>query len=151
MKLEISLSSGPQWVIPEEEDLALEFRYEYALPQRNWAQRCKTIGARYPLFENESDFVTKVNHGRIQLLTRSDQVHNRTQLRSIEEIEDLVSGYAYPRDVARIVEGFKKGVIMPMPIIIKGTKGMWILSGNTRQNIASVMKLPTQVIIVDAS
>lgn len=151
MKIQISLSSAPQWVIPSEADLRLEYRYEYNLPQRNWKQRCKTIGAYFPLFESEDDFVKRIQtEARVITLTRNDYVHNLTSLKSIEEIEDLVSGYAYPRDVKRIVEGLTNGAHMPMPIIIKGMKGMWILSGNTRQNVAQVLRVRCQALVLDA-
>jgi hypothetical protein len=150
MKLQIALSSGSQWVIPHEADLRLEYRYEYNLPQRNWKQRCKTIGAQYPLFEDEEDFIAKVKASRIVSLFHDD-VHNMTSLKSIEDIESLVSHYAYPRDVKRIVEGLKAGIEMPAPIIIAGSKGMWILSGNTRQNCAKVLGIPRKFIVVNAS
>lgn len=150
MKLNISLSSGG-WIVPSDEDLILEYKYEYNLPQRNWPMRCKTIDAKYPLFENEQDFITKVRAGRIVDLRKFDPVHNMTNCRSIQEIKDMVSRYAFPRDVDRIVQGYKDGVMMPMPIIIQGAKSSWILSGNTRQNVALVMKIPVKAIIVDAS
>lgn len=150
MKIQISLSANTAWIMPSDEDLRLEYRYEYNLPQRNWPGRCKTIGAPFPLFESEEDFIAKVKASRIVSLFHDD-VHNMTSLRSIEDIEDIVSSYAYPRDVKRIVEGLKAGKSMPAPIIIAGNRGMWILSGNTRQNCAKVLGIPRKFIVVNAS
>jgi hypothetical protein len=50
-----------------------------------------------------------------------------------------------------IVAGFKAGKSMEMPIIIRGKRGRWILSGNTRMNVARIMNIPIKVIEVDAS
>lgn len=151
MKIQIALASTAHWIMPSEDDLRLEYRYEYNLPQRNWKGRCKTIGANFPLFADEEDFIAKVKASPIVDLTQTMHVHNLTSLRSVEDVRDLVSGYAFPRDVDRIVTGLKKGVALPAPIIVKGKLGMWILSGNTRQNLASIANIPRQAIMVDAS
>ena len=151
MKIEIALSAAGDWTYPKDDDLILEYRYEYSLPQRGWPQRCKTIGAQYPLFTDESDFIRKVKASPIVSLPANARVHNMTDYESIEDIEDLVASYRFPRDVPRIVKGLTKGVTMPAPIIIKGKKGMWILSGNTRQNVALVLNVPRKFIVVDAS
>lgn len=151
MKIQIALSASTTWVMPNKEDLILEYKYEYDLPQRNWAGRCKKIGAPYPLFKDQNDFVRQVMASPIVALSKNEHVHNMTDINTIGGIEDLVSGYAFPRDVKRIVEGLKAGTAMPAPIIIKGTKGLWILSGNTRQNVAHVLNLPRKFILVDAS
>lgn len=152
MKLQIALATAStKWVMPSKEDLILEYKYEYALPQRNWDARCKVIGAPYPLFKDQEDFVSWVLGSPIVTLPKNARVHNMTELNTIGEIEDLVSGYAFPRDVKRIITGLKSGVLMPAPIIIKGTKGMWILSGNTRQNVAKVLNIPRKFILVNAT
>jgi hypothetical protein len=144
------LEASVKWVVPKPADLALEFKYEYALPSRNWPQRCKAIGAAYPIFEDEEDFINKVKSSEVAPLTPKMGVHNLTNERSVEDVRDLVSGYAYPRDVDRIVQGYEAGTAMPMPIIIRGKKGSWILSGNTRSNLAFILKIPVKAIWVDA-
>jgi hypothetical protein len=151
MKIQIALSAAGDWTYPKDADLSNEYRYEYALPKRGWPQRCKTIGAKYPVFTDESDFIRKVKASPIVELPPTAYVHNMTDYETIDDIEDLVAGYAFPRDVKRIVKGLSTGVTMPAPIIVKGKKGMWILSGNTRQNVALVLGVPRKFILVDAS
>ena len=148
--MKISLSATT-WIVPKPADLKLEYAYEYILPSRNWAARCKTIGAKYPLFDSEEDFIAKVNAGNIISVTPKSKIHNMTTIDSIEGIESLVSGYRFPRDVGKIVKGYNSGKPMPMPIVIKGSKGSWILAGNTRSNVAFVMGVPLRVIEVDAT
>src|SRR5271168_1074668 len=144
------LSSAVKWVFPSNADLALEYKYEYTLPSRNWAGRCRVIGASYPIFESEDDFIAKVKSSRVAPVTVDMDVNNMTSLRSVEEVRDMVSAYAYPRDVDRIVKGYESGAKMPMPIIIEGKKCSWILSGNTRTNLAFILKIPVKAIWVRA-
>jgi hypothetical protein len=70
---------------------------------------------------------------------------------SIEDIESMVSSYHQPRDVKRIVQGLKNNAQIPMPIILKGSKGMWIMAGNTRQSTARVLGIDADVLLVDVS
>lgn len=151
MKIQIALSATGGWNSPKNADLILEYKYEYNLPHRNWPDRCKTIGAPYPLFKDEKDFIQKVKASPLVDLTDDMHIHNMTNCRSIEAIEMMVAVYAFPRDVKRIVAGMREGVTMPAPIAIKGKKGIWILSGNTRQNVARVLGIPRKIILVDVS
>ena len=63
----------------------------------------------------------------------------------------MVSSYAWPRDVARIQQGYQENHKMPLPIIIKGQQGMWIMAGNTRQSVARVMGITPRALLVDVS
>jgi hypothetical protein len=153
MKLQAAhrlLAAAVKWVMPKDPDLVLEYKYEYSLSSRNWPQRCKAIGAKYPLFDSEQDFIAKIKAASVEPLTPEMDVHNLTNLRTVEDVRDMVSGYQFPRDVDRIVKGYKEGGTMPMPIIIRGKKGSWILSGNTRSNLAFILKVPVKAIWVDA-
>jgi len=63
----------------------------------------------------------------------------------------MVSGYHIPRDVQRIVDGMKSGATLPMPIVLKGSDGLFIMAGNTRQAVARVLKVPCKVLLVDVT
>ena len=147
MKIQISLSSA-LWTVPEEKDLELEYRYEYLLPSRNWPQRCRQIGASYPLFRDLEDFVQQVRGAKIEPLD-DVRVHNMTDYGAVDDVRDLVSGYQFPRDVDRILDALHAGHALPMPIVIRGPKGSWILSGNTRQNLSRIVGTPVQAIWID--
>lgn len=148
MKISLSTTS---WFVPKPADLKLEYAYEYMLPSRNWKARCSTIGAKYPLFDSEEDFIAKVNAGKIISVTKKSKIHNMTTLSTLDDLQDLVNSYRFPRDIAKIVKGYNAGKPMPMPIIIKGSKGSWILCGNTRSNVAFIMDIPLKAIEVDAT
>lgn len=139
-----------KWKVPSSADLELEYKYEYLLPSRNWPARCRTIGAAYPLFTSVEDFVLRVKGARIVKVNFPNKIHNLTTCSSLEEVEQMVANYAYPRDVKRIASGFEHGVAMPMPVVIQGTRGSWILSGNTRSNVAYVLGIQLQVLCVQA-
>lgn len=139
------------WVRPDLQNLELEYKYEYLLPSRNWDRRCQSIGAEYPLFDDQEDFNRKILSAPVINITPEMRVTNMTHCSSIEGVRDLVSGYQFPRDVDRIIDGFQRGADMPLPIIIKGTNGMWILSGNTRSNLAMIHGIPLKAIVYDAS
>ena len=135
------------WVMPSDSDLLLEFKYEYE--NRDWERRCDRIDAMYPLFEDGQDFIQKVKAGQVRSFSESDRVENTTYF-DLDTLREVVAGYAYPRDVDRIIAGFAAGTPMPMPIIIEGSDGSWILSGNTRSNIAYTMGLPCKAIWINA-
>jgi hypothetical protein len=141
------------WVKPSEASLKKEYEVEYALPRRRWDQRSETIGAKYPIFSDAADFAEKILAAKVIDFPKSDfgSVHNLTAINTIDRVKELVATYSYPRDVDGIVAGFKAGKSMEMPIIIRGKRGRWILSGNTRMNVARIMNIPIKVIEVDAS
>jgi hypothetical protein len=140
-----------QWVKPDSQNLELEYKYEYLLPSRNWDRRCQSIGAQYPLFADQADFNRKILSAPVTTITPEMRVTNMTHIRTVDGVKDLVNSYQFPRDVDRIIQGFENGAKMPLPIIIKGTKGMWILSGNTRSNLAMIHKVPLKAIVYDGS
>lgn len=144
-----SVSATTTWTRPGAKDLALEYQYEYMLPTRNWPARCRSIGAKYPLFVDLADFISKVKSASVETLDANSSVHNTTNMATVGAVRELVSQYQFPRDVDRILSGFTSGAKMPMPIIVRGPKGSWILSGNTRSNLAHVLKIPVKALWID--
>lgn len=142
-----------EWREQTEKELKQEFDYEYALPKRGWDRRAQKIGAQYPMFDSFDDFVQKVKDAPVQAIKHSDYdlVTNLTSLETIQDLKDMTSTYSYPRDVDSIVKGFKSKSPMPYPIIIKGKSGMWILSGNTRLNVAKILGIQGRAKVVDVS
>ena len=138
-----------RWVRQSPQELAFEYKIEYALPSRGWDRRAKVIGALYPIFKSEQDFIEKISSAPIFNLpsNKFDTVHNLTECDSLRELKDLVASYQYPRDVDGIVAGFNSGKPMSLPIVIGGSKGAWILSGNTRLNVARILNVPAKVIL----
>lgn len=141
------------WILPHGSDLKADFSEYKKKEQSKWKGRATTIGARFPIFDTLDSFATDLENGRVFTLSKSDwsDIQNLSSNHSIEDLKDLVSGYTNPRDVDRIVDGISKGVDMPMPIVLKGKNGRWIMSGNTRLNVARLMKVPQKAIEVDVT
>jgi len=130
------------WVIPPPKVMRADYD-EYKLKEKSkWKGRAATIGARFPIFKNFDDFAHSITNGKI--VNSSDHTTE-----SLEGLKERVKTYIYPRDVDRIVKGFTAGVPMPLPIILQGVDGTWRMSGNTRSNVAWLMKLPVKAILVD--
>jgi len=141
-----------KWIVPSATDIKDEWDVEYALPRRNWKGRAEIIGATFPIFDDVEDMISKVRDGHVMNMSSNmwDTTHNLSKNHDIDEVKSMVATYSRPRDVDRIVKGFEDGADMPMAIIIRGTEGSWILSGNTRLNVARLMGIPQKVIVVDA-
>ena len=137
------------WIVPTIDTLKEEFAEYKKKEQKKWKGRAVEICARFPLFDDFEDFVSRVRNGKIVSIKEAEPVYNLSYNTSIEDIKDMVSLYVRPRDVDRIVHGFETGSKMPMPLIIEGNCGRWIMAGNTRVNVARVLGLPVKVIIID--
>ena len=136
------------------EKLALKQDFdEYKLKEKSkWESRARKFGFKFPLFNSFEDFQSKIQSARvINLDEYRDDIEHLTLCNTIDDIKELVSTYQYPRDVDRIVKGLKSGSKLPMPIVLKGYRGMFIMSGNTRQNVAHVLSIPTQAVLIDLS
>ena len=141
------------WSFPDEATLKADFD-EYKLKEKaKWEARAKTIGAHFPIFTDLQDFTERCKSAKVVEVTTSfaSRVQNLTQLSSIEDIKQMVGHYAYPRDVDRIVQGFETNARMPYPIILKGNRGMWIMAGNTRLNVANALGVIQKALVADVS
>lgn len=119
--------------------------------ESKWQDRAERIGMRFPIFDSEEQFRTDLDNAKIVSVSELDNVRNMSHNSSIADIENMVSSYRQPRDVKRIVQGLKNNAQIPMPIILKGSKGMWIMAGNTRQSTARVLGIDSDVLLVDVS
>ena len=74
-----------------------------------------------------------------------------TSIKDMNQLRKLVGLYQRPRDIDRIIEGIQTGASIPMPIILKGQKGLFIMAGNTRQNVAYILGVPIEAILIDVT
>lgn len=118
---------------------------------RKWKSRAKRIGFKFPIFKDFSDFSKSLKNATVKKLYKgeAERIENVNLNDTIEDVKDMVGSYVRPRDVDRIINGFESNVKMPMPIILKGSKGMFILAGNTRLNIAYIMGIVPEVLIIE--
>ena len=149
MKLHDFKSFGTIW---DKQALKQDFS-EYKLKEKSkWEKRAQQVGLKFPLFESFEDFKSKIGSSKvININDYRNKIHNLTSIEDMDSLRELVSEYQYPRDIDRIIQGLESKSRIPMPIILKGDKGMIIMSGNTRQNAAYILEIPTQAVLIDLS
>lgn len=146
-------SSYNNWTFPSDKTIKEDFNEYKKKEERKWKRRAQTIGMRFPIFDTLSDFKSSLKNAEVITVTErfDSRIMNRSHTSSIEDLKNLVSGYVRPRDVDRIVQGFENDDKIPYPIILKGSKGMWIMAGNTRLDAAFIMGVTPKALLVDVS
>lgn len=146
------VSTYDHWVRFTPQSVDLDFQEYKKKEHTKWKSRANQIGARFPLFDTAQDFQSAL--ARAPIVNIDDlpsDVHNMTHNNSLDSIKHMVGSYQMPRDVDRIVQGYKNHQPLPLPIILKGSQGMWIMAGNTRQSTARVLGIPPKALLVDVS
>lgn len=140
-----------KWVFPDNKTLKADFSEYKHKEDYKWKGRAEQIGARFPIFADFDDFKIRMKRARVINLTSQidNQITNRSHTTSIEGLKSLVSGYVRPRDVDRISKGIINDDKLPMPIVLKGTRGMWIMAGNTRLDVAFLLGNKPKVLMID--
>jgi hypothetical protein len=141
------------WVNYTPESLKSDFAEYKKKEERKWKTRAQAIGARFPLFKGFPEFTQALKKAKVKKLFKgeADKIGNVSLNDNLSDVKSMVSSYQRPRDVDRIVKGFESNDKMPMPIILKGKKDQFIMAGNTRLNVAYIMGILPQVLVVDAS
>lgn len=125
----------------EPDDLALRKDYEEYSNEIKWRDRAELMGFRYPLFDDIHQYEHDVHNAAVINVTTSfdRQIHNRTHMTTI----------GTKRDQIRIIDGFKHNDPIPYPVIIQGARGYWIMSGNTRLDVANILGVQAKAKLVD--
>jgi len=141
------------WVNYTPESLKSDFAEYKKKEDSKWKTRAQAIGARFPIFKGFPEFTQALKNAKVKKLFKgeAERIGNVALNNDIAGVKSMVSSYVRPRDVDRIVKGFESNAKMPMPIILKGKKDMFIMAGNTRLNVAYIMGLLPQVLVVDVS
>jgi len=145
--------SNSYWKYPTESDMKSDFAEYKVKEYSKWEQRAKDYGFKFPIFNDFNDFKKSIKQAKVTKLTNKlhKQIPNNSDLKNIDSLTDLVHSYHRPRDIDRIVKGFKNKEKIPYPIILKGSKGYFRLAGNTRTNTAKILNIPVNVLIIDVS
>ena len=133
------------WTVPSDDTLKREYKVEIELKGRDH------------LFLSEQDFIDRVKSAPIVSISASEDrmIKNRSRTRNKEELIDLVSSYrSWPefrnmKTVDAIYQGFENNSPMELPIVIKQPGRTFILTGNTRMDIAFQMGVSPKVIMVE--
>lgn len=150
---ESTMVSYDNWTMPSEKTMKSDFE-EYKFKEyTKWESRASRMGMRFPIFKDYNEYKNSIQNGEVVEVDDNlwSEIQNLSMNHSIEDIEDMVSGYTMPRDVKRIKTGFENGDAIPYPVILKGENGLFIMSGNTRLNVARVTGITPKALIVSVS
>lgn len=141
------------WSFPSSEIMKEDFTEYQKKEHKKWKSRANEMGMRFPIFDNFEHFKNSLKSGKVIKITDdvAKKINHLTHTKSIDEIKNLVSGYVRPRDVDRIIKGFKNNEEIPYPIILKGKNGMFIMAGNTRINIARIFDIIPKALLIDVT
>jgi len=142
-------ASYSNWTRFTDQSLHDDFQEYKQKELAKWKSRSRIIGSRWPIFDSIQQFQQDLQDSPVVFIDDIGYVDNLTKNVDIDDIRDMVSGYRYPRDVDRIIQGYKNNVAMPLPIILRGSRGMWIMAGNTRQSVARVLGIKPRALLVD--
>ena len=145
------LTPRVNWVRYTDRSLKDDFEEYKSKEEKKWKSRASIKGFRWPIFDTVQDFKQALDTAQVVDVHSIGSVANMSNNHSINDIKDMVSSYYYPRDVDRIVNGINQGATMPMPIILQGSNGKWIMAGNTRQAVCKVIGVRCEALLVDVS
>lgn len=137
------------WIKEAKEEDYIEYKKK---EDYKWKSRAQNMGFRFPIFKDIQDFKSSISNSPvINLDDLRSKVHHMTSIKDMNQLRKLVSSYQRPRDIDRIIEGIQTGASIPMPIILKGKNGLFIMAGNTRQNVAYILGVPIEAILIDVT
>lgn len=152
MLIEEIVNKHFSWVRHDQTTMKSDFEEYRVKEESKWLERAHRLGFRFPIFESFEQYQKAIQSSPVVEMNDSslwDEVENLSKNDSIGEIEKMVSTYTTPRNVERIVNGIENGHKLPYPVILKGDEGYHIMSGNTRLNVARVLGVATDVIMID--
>ena len=144
-------SSYDAWIRYTPASLESDWREYVHKQDTKWRNRARVIGARWPMFDSMDQFRQALDQARIVNVDELGDIENLTRNNSLADIKSMVGAYQNPRDVDRITQGLLNNVAVPLPIILRGDSGMWIMAGNTRQATARVLGITPRALLVDVT
>jgi hypothetical protein len=141
------------WVRYTDESLKSDWEEFKKKEFSKWENRAKMLNSKWPLFEDFKDFKLSLDKAKIVTLTNDllNKIEHATNFHDLQKLTDMVKSYKRPRNIERIIEGFKNNNKIPMSIILKSNNKYFIMAGNTRQNTARILNIKPKVLIVDVS
>lgn len=142
-----SASSFNNWTFPTKEELKKEYDVEY---------QYHILWEYGPIWSSFDDFVNAAGRGvNYQLSHRDDlQIDNRSHCNTMTELVSLVSTYrSWPKfrnmnTLMDMINRFRNNEPMKMPIILDHHGNKRIMSGNTKLDIAFMMNVVPQVLVI---
>jgi hypothetical protein len=135
------------WVLPSQTSIEKEYNVEY---------KHHIINIFGELWPTPDDFTQAVNNAIVISLSKEDDFHveNRSHTKNMVDLVDLVSTYrSWPEfrnmiTLKDMIMRFKENNPMTMPIILTENDNYYIMSGNTKLDIAFMMGITPKALII---
>jgi len=152
MKLANVLTEGSynSWQTPSAKNLKQEYDIEYKHHVRDWA------GDIWPTYK---DFLADVKTAKKVKISKGtdSSIGNRSRTKDKKSLLRLIKGYAsYPqyrneKTIDNLYNRIEKGESLDMPLVLKTKRGMEIMAGNTRMDVAFHTGNTPTVLVIDVS
>lgn len=141
-------TSFNHWVKPSQASIEKEYNVEY---------KHHIIYGFGDLWPTLDDFTHAVNNAIVKSLSKEDdfRVENRSHTKNMIDLVNLVSTYqSWPEfrnmeTLTDMIMRFKENNPMTMPIILSENDNFFIMSGNTKLDIAFMMGITPRVLIIN--
>lgn len=150
------------WVVPSDEDIALEYRVEYELKDLGEEIQATMYDLGYDagenIFPNKETFIKAVKTARkIQVNPSLDaKIDYRTHCPTIDCLMSLIKGYrSYPKyrnenTIQAMANAFDNNKPMKMAIVLQYSNAHFrVMGGNTRMNMAFIKGINPVVLMID--
>ena len=134
-----------KWVKPDAKNLKQEYNVEYKHHIK------PSYGNIWPTYK---DFEKAVKKGKV-VNPNSLDIDGTTDFKSIDSLFSLIKSYrSYPefrneKTFQQIIDAYRDNKPMNMVLIIKQDSDYQIMSGNTRLNIANILKVKPKAIVIE--
>lgn len=150
------------WVLPSDEDLALEYKLEYENKglgrylERTMSDYGIEIGDN--VFPDANAFIQAAKSSKPMLVDKSkdSRIEYRSNCNSVQCLVSLIKGYAsYPKyrnedTINALAQGFEQNKPMKMPIVLQFSDNSYrVMGGNTRMDMAFIKGVNPKVIVID--
>lgn len=135
------------WVVPSEQVLKREYKVEVEMKGNED-------------FDSEEEFLEACKNGKVIEITpeMDDEIDNRSQTQSKEELIGLVSSYRSwgsefrnQQTVDALYDGFEQNKPMETPIVVDASWGRYVLAGNTRMDVAFQLGIKPNVLLIKSN
>jgi hypothetical protein len=127
------------------EEIKIEYNYEWLT---KWPSEYYELDNLFPTLEKFYESVKKakiINYP----LDEIRKIDNTTTFKTLEQLDNFVQSYVYPRPVYELANAFENNKRIPYPIVCKFNNTLRILSGNTRMNICYILQVPLKIKLLD--
>lgn len=136
------------WMIPNTDSLRQEYEIEY---------KKHVIHQFGKLWNSFHEFQIAIKNAQIKQINKNFDLNidNRTHTNSFLSLLGMIKSYkSYPKyrnekTLKNLYNRFKQNKPMDMPIVLNDNENYWIMSGNTRMDIAFQLGINPKILIIN--